>query len=118
MKKEQIKKLAYSVVASREISENVSKWMLNNLSKADMKLFLRYFNNALREATVVAQYSGVLSEISKEKFQKMFPDKNIVFVRKDKEIGAGIKINFGDYILDYTISTMVEKIMKDIRENL
>lgn len=118
MKKEQIKKLAYSVIASEEISDTVSKWMLDNLSKADIKLFLRYLNNALREATVVAQYSGVLSEVSKNKFQKMFPDKKIVFVRKDEEVGAGIKINFGDYILDYTVSRMVEKIMKDIRENL
>lgn len=118
MTKEQIKKLAYSLAESEEISETVYKWLVSNLSKSDMKLFIRYIKNALRETTVVAQYSGALSETSKNIFGKMFPDKKIIFLRKDEEIGAGIKINFGDYILDYTVSRMVEKIMKDIRENL
>jgi len=48
----------------------------------------------------------------------MFPDKTIVYNRDDKEVGAGVKLEFGDYILDYTLSNMVEKIMKDIRESL
>ena len=48
----------------------------------------------------------------------MFPDKSLVYVRDDKEIGAGIRFEFGDYILDYTVTNMIVKIMKDIRENL
>ncbi len=118
MTKEQIKKLAYLITLQGDVSEDVSKWILANLSKPDMKLFIRHLNNALRHSTVTAKYSGVLSESSKMKLYEMFPGKKIVFTRQDDEIGAGIKINFGDYTLDYTVSGIVKKIMKDIRENL
>ena len=48
----------------------------------------------------------------------MFPDKSIIYNRDDKDVVAGVKLEFGDYILDYTLSNMVDKIMKDIRESL
>ena len=48
----------------------------------------------------------------------MFPTKKLVYVRDDEQIGAGIKIEFGDYILDYTVTNMIIKIMKSIRESL
>ncbi len=49
---------------------------------------------------------------------RRFPGKNLIYVRDDKEIGAGLRIEFGDYILDYTVTNMVVKIMKGIRESL
>ncbi len=118
MMKKQIKKLADLIVESGDVADNVVKWIFDNMSKSDMKLFLRYINNAERQKTAVVKYAGDLTEAAKNKIYGKFPGKRIVFVRRDEEIGAGIKINFGDYSLDYTVSGMIEKIMKDIRENL
>lgn len=118
MKKLQIKQLAQSVMANGEISDDISKWLLNNLTKADMKLFVKYLTLELKESVVIARYAGEPSQTVKNKIQKMFPDKNITYIRDDKEIGAGIKFEFGDYILDYTASSMIVKIMKGIKENL
>ena len=118
MKKQQIKQLAQAIVSEGEISENVSKWLLNNLTKAEMKLFVKYLSAEIKEFTVIAKYAGEPSDEVKNKIRQMFRDKNIVYIRDDKEIGAGIKLEFGDYILDYTVSAMIVKIMKGIKERL
>lgn len=118
MKKQQIKQLALSIVEQGEISESVSQWISSNLQKSELKLFVNYLSRALKETTVVVRYAGDPSSVTKEKIQKMFPDKKLVYVRDDKEIGAGVRFEFGDYILDYTVTNMILKIMKSIRESL
>lgn len=118
MKKQQINELAISIIENGEISEKVSSWINNNLSKSEMKLLVSYLSRALKEKTVVVKYAGNPSTVIKEKIQKMFPNKKIVYIRDDKEIGAGIKFEFGDYVLDYTVTNMIVKIMKDLRESL
>ena len=118
MKKQQIKQLALSIVEQGEVSSDISQWIFNNLQKSELKLFINYLSRALKESTVVVRYAGDATSIIKNKIQKMFPDKNLVYVRDDKEIGAGIRFEFGDYILDYTVTNMIVKIMKDIRESL
>lgn len=118
MKKQQIKQLALSIVETGEISPTVSQWINNNLSKSELKLFVSYLERALKDSTVTVRYAGNPSQATKDKIQKMFPDKSLVYIRDDKEIGAGIRFEFGDYILDYTVTNMIVKIMKDIRENL
>ena len=72
---------------------------------------------AIKSNTVFVK-SGQASDTVKNKIQKMFPDKSIIYNRDDKDVVAGVKLEFGDYILDYTLSNMVDKIMKDIRESL
>ena len=118
MKKQQIKQLALSIVETGEISQSVSDWINKNLSKSELKLFVNYLESALKAATVTVRYAGNPSQATKDKIAKMFPDKSLVYIRDDKEIGAGIRFEFGDYILDYTVTNMIVKIMKDIRENL
>jgi len=118
MKKQQIKQLAVSIIENGEITDEVSKWIFNNLTKNEIKLLLSYLVGAVKSNTVMVKYAGVASYTVKNKIQKMFPNKNIVYNRDDKEVGAGVKLEFGDYILDYTLSNMVAKIMKDIRESL
>lgn len=118
MEKQQIKQLALSILEDGEVSEKNFDWLMNNLSRNDMKLFLSYFNAAFKNKNVVVYYAGTPSDTVKTKISKMFPGKKIVYVRDDKEIGAGVRIEFGDYILDYTVTNMIIKIMKGIRESL
>ncbi len=118
MKKQQIKQLALSIVEQGDISGDVSQWIFNNLQKSELKLFVNYLSSILKEATVVVKYAGDASPVIKNKIQKMFPDKKLVYIRDDEEIGAGIRFEFGDYILDYTVTNMILKIIKNIRESL
>ena len=118
MKKQQIKQLALSIIQNGEITDEVSKWIFDNLTKNEIKSLLSYMVSCIKNNTVIVRYAGQASDTVKNKIQKMFPDKTIVYNRDDKEVGAGIKLEFGDYILDYTLSNMVAKIMKNIRESL
>jgi len=118
MEKQQIKQIALSIIQDGNVSEKVYDWIINNFSKNDMKLFINCLRTALKDKNVVVRYAGTPSDTVKEKITKMFPDKNLVYVRDDNQIGAGVRIEFGDYILDYTVTNMIIKIMKGIRESL
>lgn len=118
MEKQQIKQLALSILEDDEVSETSCNWILNNLSKEELKLFIGYFNTAFKDKNVVVRYAGTPSDSVKAKIAKMFPNKNLIYIRDDKEVGAGIRMEFGDYILDYTVTNMIVKIMKGIRESL
>lgn len=118
MEKQQIKQIALSIIDNGDVSENVYNWIVNNFSKNDMKLFINYLRAAFKDKNVTVRYAGTPSQTVKEKIIKMFPGKSIVYVRDDKEIGAGVRIEFGDYVLDYTVTNMIIKIMKGIRESL
>lgn len=118
MEKQQIKQLALSILEDGEVSEKSFNWIMNNFSKNDMKLFVGYFHSAFKDKNVIVRYAGTPSDAVKEKISKMFPGKKLIYVKDDKEIGAGIRLEFGDYILDYTVTNMIIKIMKGIRESL
>jgi hypothetical protein len=77
MMKKQIKKLADLIVESGDVADNVVKWIFDNMSKSDMKLFLRYINNAERQKTAVVKYAGDLTEAAKNKFTANFRAKEL-----------------------------------------
>ena len=81
-------------------------------------VFTTFLSAEIKNFTVVAKYAGEATDEIKGKIEKLFPNKKIVYVRADDEVGAGVKFEFGDYILDYSVSAMITKIMKTIRENL
>ncbi len=118
MKKQIIRQLAQSIAQTGIVSQEVSDWIFNNLNRTEIKLFVRYLSAEIKNFTVVAKYAGEATDEIKQKIKQMFPNKNIVYVRADEEVGAGVKFEFGDYILDYSVSAMITKIMKTIRENL
>ena len=118
MKKQTVRQLAQSIAKNGTVSREVSDWIFKNLSRAEIKLFVRYLSAEIKNWTVIAKYAGEANDEIKEQVKHLFPNKNIVYVRADEEVGAGVKFEFGDYILDYTVSAMIEKIMKTIRENL
>ena len=118
MKKQTIKQLAQSIAKSETVSQEVSDWIFKNLNRTEIKLFLRCLLSEIKNFTVVAKYAGEATDEIKNKIKQLFPDKKIVYIRADDEVGAGVKFEFGDYILDYSVSAMITKIMKSIRENL
>ena len=118
MKKQIIRQLAQSIAQAGTVSQEVSDWIFKNLNRSEIKLFMRYLSAEIKNFTVVAKYAGEATDEIKQKIKQLFPNKNIVYVRADEEVGAGVKFEFGDYILDYSVSAMITKIMKTIRENL
>jgi len=75
MKKQQIKQLAVSIIKNGEITDEVSRWIFDNLTKNEIKLLLSYLISSVKNNTVIVKYAGVASDTVKIKFKKCSPIK-------------------------------------------
>lgn len=118
MKRAQIKELSQSIAVAGEISENDMNWILKNFSRNDLKIFVRLLTQEMKDRKVTASFSGNMSDEDKNRIISLFPDKNIEFKRDDEELGAGLKLEYSDFILDYSVSGIIKRILSSIRESL
>lgn len=118
MKRAQIKELAQSIAVSGGISDNDMNWILKNFSRNDLKMFVRLLTQEMNEKKVVASYAGNMNDDDKNRIISLFPDKNIEFKRDDEGLGAGLKLEYSDFILDYSVSGIIKRILSNIRESL
>jgi F-type H+-transporting ATPase subunit delta len=75
-------------------------------------------SKAIKYNSVTASFAGELSDVNKRKIIAMFPDKKILFKRDDKNIVGGMRLEYGDFVLDYSVSGIVGRILNGIRESL
>jgi F-type H+-transporting ATPase subunit delta len=118
MKRAQIKELAQSIAGGGFVSEKDAQWILNNFSRGDLKIFTRLLTQELKDKKVTASYAGNINEKDKERIISLFPDKDIEFNRDDENLGAGIKLEYRDFVLDYSVSGIIKRILNNIRESL
>jgi len=119
MKKSQIKELAESIIRYDGLSEEKDlNWLFANLSRQELKLLISLLSKEIKYNNVTVSFSGQLSDIDKNKIAVMFPDKKILFKRDDDNIIGGVRFEYYDFILDYSISGTIQRILNGIRENL
>ncbi|MDR0956473.1 MAG: F0F1 ATP synthase subunit delta [Endomicrobium sp.] len=118
MKRTQIKELAESVIKYNELSEKDLKWIYLNLSKRNIKLFLLLLSEEIKNSSVVVSFAGELSDVCKAKIIDMFPNKKIWFKRDDENIIGGMRFEYGDFVVDYSISGIIKRTLNEIREKL
>ncbi|MDR2772014.1 MAG: hypothetical protein LBB93_00930 [Elusimicrobiota bacterium] len=118
MKKIQIKELAQSIAANDGIDDNGLKWISEKFSRNELKMFLRFLSKEIKDNKVTAFFGGDINEEGKNKVLSLFPNKKVVFKRDDNLVGAGIRIEYGDFVLDYSISGIVKRILSRIRETI
>lgn len=118
MKRAQIKELAESIAYYEELSDKDLSWIINNFSRQEKKLFMRLLAEAVKERNVTATFAGAISDSDKKKIVSLFPDKKIEFKRDDDSLGAGVKLEYSDFVLDYSVSGIIKRILNGIRESL
>ncbi|MDR3256597.1 MAG: F0F1 ATP synthase subunit delta [Endomicrobium sp.] len=118
MKRSQIKELAKSIVKNDELSGKNLKWIFSNLSRQELKLFMRLLSKEIRDNSVTASFAGKLSDENKKKIIAMFPNKKILFKRDDENIVGGVRFEYSDFVLDYSVSGIMKRILNGIRESL
>lgn len=118
MKRAQIKQLADSIAEYAALSEKDLNWIIKNFSRQDLKLFSKLLQESVKNKNVMVYYAGEMSEENKNKIKDSFKGKNIQFEKDDKRIAAGMKLEYGDYIWDYSVPGIVKRILNSIRENL
>ncbi|MDR1784346.1 MAG: hypothetical protein LBQ99_01225 [Endomicrobium sp.] len=118
MKKLRIKELVDSIVKYGHLPSKYFDWIFSNFSRQELKLFSNLLSKGIKYNNVIVSFSGKLSDINKKKINMMFRNKKILFRQDDNNIVGGVRFEYDDFILDYSISGTIEKILKDIKENL
>ncbi|MDR0822556.1 MAG: hypothetical protein LBN20_02090 [Endomicrobium sp.] len=118
MKRSQIKELAQSIVKYDSASDNDVNWIFSKFSRKDLKLFMRLLEGETRQNSVIVSHAGAVSAEYKDKIISLFPNKKISFKRSDEELGGGLKIEYSDFVWDYSVSGIVKRILNNIRESL
>ncbi|MDR2812007.1 MAG: hypothetical protein LBB06_02735 [Endomicrobium sp.] len=118
MKRSQIKELAKSVVEYDELSEKDLNWVYSNFSRQEIKSFARLLSNEIKDKNVLATFAGELSVANKSKIESMFPGKKITFNRDDADVAGGVRFEYSDFILDYSISGIARRILNVIKARL
>ncbi|GHT60623.1 hypothetical protein AGMMS49531_06670 [Endomicrobiia bacterium] len=118
MNRLQIKELAASIVKHDELSEKDLNWICSNLSRQDIKLFMCLLSEEIKNNAVRVKFAGELSDVNKRKIVTMFPNKKILFERDDDSIVGGLRFEYGDFILDYSVSGIVKRTLNAILNQL
>jgi F-type H+-transporting ATPase subunit delta len=118
MKRSQIKELAKSIVEYDELSEKDLNWIYSNLARQEIKMFVRLLSNEIKDKNVLATFAGELSSANKSKIESMFPGKRVTFKRDDSDVAGGVRFEYSDFILDYSVSGIAKRILNVIKERL
>jgi F-type H+-transporting ATPase subunit delta len=118
MKRSQIKELVKSIVEYDELSEKDLNWIYSNFSRQEIKIFIRLLSNEIKDKNVLVTFAGELSDANKNKIETMFLTKKITFKHNDADIVAGVRFEYSDFILDYSISGIAKIILNVIKERL
>jgi F-type H+-transporting ATPase subunit delta len=118
MKKSQIEKFADSIVKYDGLSSRGLEWVFSSFTKQELRMFRNLLLKKIKNNSVIVSFSGELSDENKEKIALMFPNKKICFKHDGKNIIAGMCFEYGDFVLDCSISGAVERVLSSIREKL
>jgi F-type H+-transporting ATPase subunit delta len=114
----QIKELAASIVKYDEFSKEYLDWIYSNLSRQDIKLFVRLLSKEIKNNAVTISFAGSLSDTHKRKINAMFPNKKILLKRDDANIVGGARFEYGDFILDCSVLGVVKRTLSAIASKL
>ena len=118
MKRAQIKEISGSIAGADGLSEKDLKWIFEHFSRKDLKLLMKLLSEDIKNKNVTAFFAGHIDDNNKKKVETLFPGKKVTFKRDDESLGAGVRFEYEDYVLDYSVSGMVKRILNGIRESL
>jgi len=107
-----IKDLANNSLDSKgKVEDKIARYVLENLNKKELKLFLRRFKKISNEKKVTVKYEGNLTNEIKKSLESMFENR-IINYEQDKNLGGGIMIIDNDMIVNYTIDGLIASRIK------
>jgi F0F1-type ATP synthase delta subunit len=118
MKKFQIKELAGAIVKHGGISDEMLNRILHRFSRQDLKNFVRFLSDAVKSSKVFVSFAGNLKSESESKISAMFPNKDIVYKKDDENLAGGMVFEYGDFILDCSVSGTIKRILSNMRDKI
>lgn len=111
---QKLKKLARIAAASKTVPADIEEFVLTCLNKMELKTFLNFYKNALAKERVYITSSQKVSDESMSQLKKMYADKEIVTVI-DEELGAGIKLQHDDLVVDFTFKKYINDTIEKLK---
>ena len=108
MKKFQIKELAASAVKYGGFSNEAFAWVLKNFSKSELRFFVNALAREIKNSLVSVSHAGEAPASVQKKLAALFSDKKTEF-KRDDSLGAGLMLEYGDYVLDCSVRAMIKK---------
>ena len=114
-KEQKIKQLAILASQSNTIPEDVSSYVINYLSKQDLKMFMRFYKNELDKKRIYVYSPENLSENNMKTLKNLYEKKDIMLVI-DSTLGAGLKIRQNDTIVDFTFKKYINDTIDTLKD--
>lgn len=109
-----IKSLAFESINDKgEINKKIADFVLNNLTKKELKIYLRRLKKISKERSVQVKYEGNMNSEMKKAIEQMYKGRTITYER-DKSFGGGIMIVDNDLIVNYTIDSIIKSKLLNI----
>lgn len=116
MKKREIKELAKLLVANDKIAPKTAEYILNNLSKKDLKDLLFSLRVEGQKRRVVIKTSEEIDDSTKMQLEERFDGKDIVW-EEDENLGGGIIIEDADDTMDFSMRSLIKKTVDELKSN-
>ena len=114
MNKKSIDKLILRSYKNNYLNEKTVKKIASLLSKQDLKKYINGLKLEEMKKTVIISSPNDISD--RKKFEKLFPDKKIVF-NKDTALMLGIRIVDNDIVHEFTLKNSLDKILNHVEQN-
>lgn len=115
MRKSDIIKFVDLVVRG-EVDKKIVNYILS-LKRAELKLLLFYLKKRIREKTVNIFSADKVDIKFKNQLEKIFSEREVNYFL-DTSLGAGLRIEYGDNIMEISLKNTVLNVFKKIRESI
>lgn len=109
-----IRKLVELSFANGKIIDTVAKHVLANLTKRELKEFLKILKHKIEANRVMISSASIINSSEKVKMSKLFPGYSVEF-KEDAQIGGGMKVAIGDTIIDLSVKNYINTIISSIK---
>ncbi|MDR1695020.1 MAG: hypothetical protein LBR69_00070 [Endomicrobium sp.] len=114
MKRAQIKELAAAIAESEELSDKDLQRVFSMFSRKDLKQLTVLLSREIKDKNVSAHFAGGLSEENKKEIVSMFPGRKVNFIRDEDGLIAGLRFEYGDFVLDYSVSGILKRTLENL----
>lgn len=112
-----LKKLAELTFENGETNKNVAEFVLNKLTKKELKTYLILLRQELLKKRIFVRASKNVSDEMQRKLQRIFKEKEII-LEKDESVGAGLFLQVNDNIINLTIENFIDQTIDSLNKSL
>lgn len=119
MNKANLKKLAQLAVADKKIGPEVEGYVVQKLTRADLKSFLFYLRQETEALKVYVRTAEPIDKTSRYTLETSFKEKNLDFNYETlPSLGGGIQIEHKDSLIELSLRSLIKQCITKIRESL